>query len=72
MIQVMNGIDLTLKAGKPFFDLLSSPKRKSVKGKIIDLTTNKPVKGALVKYYPKDGEDYYYHQDYTSITLLEF
>ena len=64
--QSIAAVQQTIKAGKQFFDLLSTTKRKSVKGKIIDFTTKKPIKGALVKYYPKNGEDYYYHQDYTN------
>ena len=64
--QSIAAVQLTIKAGKQFWETLTTARRKSVKGKVIDLSTNKPVKGALVKYYPKDNEIYDYHQDYTN------
>ena len=64
--QSIEAVQLTIKAGKQFWETLTTARRKSVKGKVIDLSTNKPVKGALVKYYPKDNEIYDYHQDYTN------
>jgi len=64
--QSIAAVQLTIKAGKQFWETLTTARRKSVKGKVINLSTNKPVKGALVKYYPKDNEIYDYHQDYTN------
>jgi len=64
--QSIEGVKLTIKAGNQFLSFLDTPRRKSVKGKVIDSSTNKPIKGALVKYYPKDNENYYYHEDYTN------
>ena len=65
--QIQLGIDSALLLGKEIFKLFASTKRKTVKGKIIDSSTNKPIKGALVKYYPSLGEEFDYHQDITGI-----
>jgi hypothetical protein len=65
--QIQLGINSSLLLGKEIFKLFTSTKRKTVKGKIIDSSTNKPIKGALVKYYPSLGEEFDYHQDITGI-----
>ena len=65
--QIQLGIDSAILLGKEIFKLFASTKRKTVKGKIVDSSTNKPIKGAIVKYYPLSGEEFDYHQDFTGI-----
>ena len=65
--QIQLGIDSAILLGKEIFKLFASTKRKTVKGKIVDSSTNKPIKAAKVKYYPLSGEEFDYHQDFTGI-----
>ena len=65
--QIQLGIDSAILLGKEIFKLFASTKRKTIRGKIVDSSTNKPIKGALVKYYPSLGEEFDYHQDITGI-----
>ena len=63
--QIQLGIDSAILLGKEIFKLFASTKRKTIRGKIVDSSTNKPIKAAKVKYYPLSGEEFDYHQDFT-------
>jgi hypothetical protein len=54
-------IQSQIAAGEELFKILKSNKLKTVKGKIYDSTSNTPIKGAKVKFFSPDGEDFDYY-----------
>jgi hypothetical protein len=54
-------IQSQITAGDELFKILKSNKLKTVRGKIYDSISNTPVKGAKVKFFSPDGEDFDYY-----------
>jgi hypothetical protein len=54
-------IQSQITAGEELFKILKSNKLKTVRGKIYDSISNTPVKGAKVKFFSPDGEDFDYY-----------